>query len=289
MSKGARAFDKDWLEWLRTNVARGCSHAELEGILRGEGFAEAAIRKAFDDVLRAPEPAPIRPAPVAPPRVEPRIPNAKRHPSRDIELYTAEGFLDAAHCADLIVLIRSALRPSTISEPLSGEPDRAFRTSRTCDLVGNDPAIQKLDRKICEALGIDAALAERSQGQLYEAGQQFKPHTDFFKSYELERFSTEHWGQRTWTFMIYLNEPESGGSTNFVDIGLEIAPKRGMAVTWNNLHPSGEGNAKTKHQGSPVLAGTKAIITKWFRMPPAPRAAFASTQFRWTQPAKPLT
>jgi len=78
-----------------------------------------------------------------------------------------------------------------------------------------------------------------SQGQYYELTQEFKPHTDYFEPYELERNSTPTLGQRTWTFMVYLN----------------------------NLKADGTPNYDTLHHGVPVKAGYKAIITKWFRRP----------------------
>jgi len=184
-----------------------------------------------------------------------------------MELYMAEGFLDPIESAALTSIIVANLRQSTVSIAPTDKPDTAFRTSRTCDLVGGQDAVLALDSKICQSLGIDPSLAEPSQGQCYEVGQEFKPHTDFFKGYELGRFSTQNLGQRTWTFMIYLNEPQGGGETRFVDLGIAVKPKLGMAVLWNNLLPSGEPNELTRHQGMPVTAGTKVIITKWFRMP----------------------
>jgi prolyl 4-hydroxylase len=36
-------------------------------------------------------------------------------------------------------------------------------------------------------------------------------------------------------------------------------------VLWNNLRPDGAPNYDTLHQGAPVRAGYKAIVTKWFR------------------------
>ena len=274
----ARPLDKEWLGWLRTNVDRGCSKQELTQILLKAGFDAAAVRGAFDEVRRqARSPA----MPAAKPSID--VPGAKRFESSSIELYTAEGFLAAAECAKLVALIRSRLRPSTISSPPSGEADRQFRTSRTCDLIGESGAVARLDARLCQAMGIDRSLAEPSQGQCYEVGQEFKPHTDFFKAYELETFSTPAWGQRTWTFMIYLNEPEGGGATRFVDIDLTIQPKAGMAVFWNNLLPTGEPNNFTRHQGMPVTAGSKLIITKWFRMAPAAGPAFSSIPVSWTQ------
>jgi len=182
------------------------------------------------------------------------------------ELYVIEDFLDAAECRRVIEIMRGSLRRSTIT--VENEPDKYFRKSRTCDLSFIDvPVVRRLDRMICDTVRIPPALAEPTQGQYYDVGDEFKPHTDYFEAYELERFSTPTLGQRSWTFMLYLNEPEGGGETAFVNLGLSIQPKTGRAVVWNNLTPLGEPNPDTLHQGTPVTAGHKAIITKWFRRP----------------------
>jgi prolyl 4-hydroxylase len=182
------------------------------------------------------------------------------------ELFVAEDFLDAGECRRVIEIMRGSLRRSTIT--LENEPDKYFRRSRTCDLSFIDvPLVRRLDRGICDAMQLPPALAEPTQGQYYDVGDEFKPHTDYFESYELEKFSTPTLGQRTWTFMLYLNEPEGGGETAFVNLGVSIKPKTGRAVIWNNLTPYGEPNPDTIHQGTPVTAGYKAIITKWFRRP----------------------
>jgi len=232
---------QEWKEWVAHNVARGCSIADLFSTLVREGFAPEAAERELN--LR---------------RVA-----LKRFPSDRLELYTAESFLLPEECEELTEIIKRTLRPSTISH--DGTADAAFRTSRTCDLVGGEPAVRALDEKICGAMGIDPALAEPSQGQYYELTQEFKPHTDYFEAYELERNSTPTLGQRTWTFMVYLNDVESGGETAFVNVGLVIPPKQGTAVLWNNLKPDGTPNYDTLHHGTPVKAGHKAIITKWFR------------------------
>ena len=123
----ARQLDKEWLGWLRTNVERGCSKQELAQILLKEGFGEAAVQRAFDDALRRPRglaPAPAKPSI--------NVPGARRFESSSIELYTAEGFLDAAECAKLAALIKSTLRPSTISAPPGRSEER--RVGKECRL-----------------------------------------------------------------------------------------------------------------------------------------------------------
>jgi prolyl 4-hydroxylase len=196
---------------------------------------------------------------------EEKLPGLRRHESALLELYTVDDFLTSKVCEGLVKLIKARLRPSTIS--YAGAPDATFRTSRTCDLKDSNPIVGKLDRDICAAMKIPVSCAEPTQGQYYEVGQEFKPHTDYFETYELGRFSTATLGQRSWTFMVYLNEPQSGGETAFTHIDFAVRPKTGRAVIWNNLGPDGEPNHHTMHQGTPVLAGNKAIITKWFRRP----------------------
>ncbi|HEY3075838.1 MAG TPA: 2OG-Fe(II) oxygenase [Burkholderiales bacterium] len=236
-------FPREWQDWVAHNVQRGCSTTDIFNTLLREGFAPEVAERALN----------IR-------RVA-----LQRFPSERLELYTAAGFLQPQECEELIEIIKDRLRPSTISH--DGTADASFRTSRTCDLVGGEPAVRALDERICGAMGIDPRMSEPSQGQYYEITQQFKPHTDYFEPYELARHSTPTLGQRTWTFMVYLNDVEEGGETAFVNVGLAIPPKAGTAVLWNNLRADGTPNYDTLHHGMPVKAGYKAIITKWFRRP----------------------
>ncbi|MGH6781513.1 MAG: 2OG-Fe(II) oxygenase, partial [Sphingomonadaceae bacterium] len=72
-------------------------------------------------------------------------------------------------------------------------------------------------------------------------------------------------GQRSWTAMIYLNVSEGGGETVFPAAGVTIAPHAGLLLAWNNMGADGAPNLLTLHAGQPVTAGTKYIVTKWFR------------------------
>ncbi len=76
----------------------------------------------------------------------------------------------------------------------------------------------------------EPALAEPTQAQRDDVEDEFKAHTDYFEPYELERFSTPTLGQRSWTFMIYLNEPESGGATSGLSSGKVVAPALALST-----------------------------------------------------------
>lgn len=187
----------------------------------------------------------------------------QRVPTRELELFILRGFLDAATCAALIERIDAKRRPSQISDDVG---IANFRTSETCDLDWDDPAVAEVDRKIAGLLSLDLAASEPLQGQRYTPGQEFRPHTDTFEPSGYDYLvHTRERGQRTWTAMIYLNEPEDGGATRFKTIGKTVHPETGKLLAWNNLLPDGRPNPATLHQGMKVRRGTKYVLTKWFR------------------------
>lgn len=193
-------------------------------------------------------------------------PGVQRVPSPKLTLFLRRGFLDADTCTALIARIDAARRPSTISD---SNGDAYYRTSETCDLDRNDPIVAELDTRICALTGLDPQYGEPMQGQRYAVGQEFKQHTDYFEplGIDYDRFCSVA-GQRTWTVMLYLNEPEAGGATRFRAIDKIVQPETGKLLAWNNRRPDGTPNPSTIHQGMKVRSGVKYVITKWFRERP---------------------
>jgi prolyl 4-hydroxylase len=193
-------------------------------------------------------------------------PGVQRVPTRELELFIIRGFLDPETCRLLMERIDHNRRPSGIADDVGIEN---FRTSETCDLDWRDPVVGEVDKKIADLLGLSLAKSEPMQGQRYAPGQEFKAHTDTFEpgGYDFYVHTAER-GQRTWTAMVYLNEPEDGGATRFKTIGKTVQPETGKLLAWNNLMPDGHPNPATLHQGMKVRRGTKYILTKWFRERP---------------------
>jgi len=187
-------------------------------------------------------------------------------PNPRIEMFTIPAFLSPQLCADLMDLIDTNRRPSTIAD---ANGDNYFRTSETCDLDRSHPAVVETERLLFDLNGIDGVHGEPLQGQRYEVGQEFKAHTDYFEpnGEDFERYCSVA-GQRTWTFMAYLNTVESGGATRFKVIDKMFQPEQGRLVCWNNRRPDGSGNAATLHHAMKVRKGTKYVITKWYRERP---------------------
>lgn len=182
---------------------------------------------------------------------------------RPVQLYIGENFLTAGECRQLCEKTDSGLYPSPLYDK---EKYEGVRTSQSCNLDVYDPVVADIETRIADLLGIDRSWGEPLQGQRYEAGQLFMEHADFF--YVDQPYWAEyepHGGQRTWTAMMYLNEPEKGGATGFAYLDLVVEPKLGRILIWNNMAVDGSPNSWTMHEGQAVEDGVKYIVTKWYR------------------------
>jgi prolyl 4-hydroxylase len=190
-------------------------------------------------------------------------PFVKQAPVKNAQIYLFQNYLTEAECTMLMERIDANRRPSTL---LATHDDPEFRTSESCDLDRFAPEIRAIDERIAGLLGIPPQNGETLQGQRYAPGQQFRAHCDYFHE------SQPYWpamqaqgGQRTWTAMAFLNKVEEGGATWFPRAGMRVNPKPGLLLIWNNMLADGSPNYDTLHEGMRVTAGTKYIVTKWFR------------------------
>ena len=287
-----KKISKDWQDWIKVNIERGCDLEEIREILHKEGFNSKEIKQ-YTDISNTNKKL-VRTAVV--PKKDSFFQRVKllykkyklvrdqlleeaeievnknilpidenfRIETNKVEIYSIDNFLNHEESDELISLIKTRLRPSTIASS-EGTDDQSYRTSKTCDLGNLDNALlEDIDRRICSFLDIDHKFSEVIQGQFYEIGEEFKAHTDFFEKDQMQEYGGAR-GQRTYTFMIYLNDVEEGGETEFLHLKHTFKPKKGTAVAWNNLTENDSVNPNTMHQAHPVLKGNKAVITKWFR------------------------
>ena len=175
-----------------------------------------------------------------------------------------KGFLSKKECQALVEMIEANNVRSSV---VVGGTDRSgvseTRTSSTSNLSPNDETVKSIQQKIADNLGIDIKKGEDLQGQKYQVGQYFKEHNDYFigDAYDKHCLSS---GNRTFTFMIYLNDDFDGGGTSFPKLKKIIKPELGKAVVWQNTI-NGEPQPETMHEGTTITKGIKYIITSWWR------------------------
>ncbi len=265
-------FPPEWQSWIKENRNRGCSEQEIAEILLKEGFDHSLVLNETGIEISGEMGSILKDQVILGRAMELRhywlrddwvaFSGAKEIRGDGMTVYTVDHFLSEEECAEMVSIIQQDNAPSTVTRE---NGDEEFRTSSSADL-GHSPhqLVHSLDYRIARYIGIARSHSEFIQGQLYEVGQQFKLHPDYFDDLDYEDHCLNQ-GQRTWTFMLYLNTPEEGGETEFPDADIKVKPKAGMAVLWNNLDEFGVRNPKAMHRGLPVIAGTKVIITKWFR------------------------
>lgn len=262
------AMDEDLMTFTWVRLRAGVEPHEVRRLLKLKGLADQQVKDLMQEAHdgRRPVEEVSYPA-LANAAIVQRAashPDIQKVPVAKAQLYTWRNFLVPELCDAVVELIDQRLRDSTTADAFA---DPKVRTSRTSDLgqLGHD-LIMQLDELMAEAIGIHWSYSDVTQGQRYDLDQEYKAHYDYFIPGTREhQVFCQFCGQRTWTFMIYLNDVEEGGGTRFRRLEKTIMPEKGKAVIWNNLNPDGTVNPYTIHHGMKVRKGSKYVITKWFR------------------------
>lgn len=190
-------------------------------------------------------------------------PGIYRVPTDKADVFAIGDFLTPAECVRLVAMIDRVARPSELHDTAYVAK---FRTSYSGNFDPWDPFVMSISRRIDDLLGLPSHCGETIQGQRYLPGQEFKPHYDWFH-HDQPYWTRERkrGGQRSWTAMAFLNTVEAGGHTHFTNLHASIEPKPGVLLVWNNARPDGSPNEDTIHAGTPVVSGSKYVLTKWYR------------------------
>ncbi len=270
----------EWRDWIRENLARGCSAQSLVADMVRNRF-EPAFAGAAVHGMQTGMAAPTATEPRAEGYVyeTPRLPPGNRIIAADREVQVAmrveqpalavlDGVLSHEECDELIRRAAAKLQRSTIVDPATGKHETiADRSSEgTFFEINADDFIARLDRRISALMNLPVDHGEGLQILHYGPGGEYKPHFDFFPPGDPgSAVQMATGGQRVSTLVMYLNEVEDGGATIFPELGLSVLPKKGSAVHFEYTNSRGQLDPRTLHGGAPVLRGEKWIVTKWMR------------------------
>jgi prolyl 4-hydroxylase len=206
---------------------------------------------------------------------------------RNPDIITYENLLSSDECRTLIRQATPHLKKSMVKMQVSELPfdlpilneeageskmieviDHSFRTSQSAETpLFSDLSMIKMVMDRCSTLcGLPSHFVEPPQIVRYSPGEYFKHHMDnLFPNGDNFKIA----GQRLYTFFIYLNEPndsETGGETEFKNIGLKVKPKRGMGVLWRNVNlETREDDLQVRHAGLPPDNWIKWGMNVWVR------------------------
>lgn len=177
-----------------------------------------------------------------------------------IALYRS--FLTMAECRYLGDRALPLLAPSIVVDPRSGQQVRdpvRSALSAAFPFVLEDPAIHALNRRIMAATGTLYAQGEPVQVLSYQAGQEYRLHSDCLPPGS---------NQRAQTFLAALTEGFAGGETSFPRIGLTLRLAAGDALHFVNADSQGQPEPLAWHAGLPVTGGRKLLLSKWICQAP---------------------
>ena len=182
-------------------------------------------------------------------------------------IYTIDGFLSEEEVERFMALAQGRLRRARVIDGSGSEFEAARvksdgRTNSSCWVPGYDPLLAGVEERICGMLGVPCRNSERFQVIHYGPGQLYSPHMDTYA----EATDETPGGQRTVTVLLYLNDVDNGGATEFVNVGISVQPRKSRLLCFHNCLPgTNTPDLRLLHTGTAVTAGEKWAVNKWCR------------------------
>jgi hypothetical protein len=97
---------------------------------------------------------------------------------------------------------------------------------------------------------------------------------------------------RTHTAILYVSEPQGGGETAFPALGIQVEPRRGRLLIFEDLLSDGSCDPRTAHESTDVhlnATADKLVIQKWFYLDRAYGEHLRSNDWQEGKPRMPGT
>ncbi len=189
-----------------------------------------------------------------------RLPPPRRPLCEAPRIRFAEAFTTPEVCDWLVDRARGKLKPALMFD--GNRP--AFSASRNnsdfCfDIVEADLVLTLVRERVSALVKLPLFAMEPPQIFHYSVGQEIKPHYDHVRAegrYEAERIAT---------LLLYLNDDYEGGELDFPKVGLRTRGRKGDALYFANVDPSGAPDRQSLHAALPVTHGEKWIFSQWIQ------------------------
>lgn len=180
--------------------------------------------------------------------------------------------LSAEECEEIIRYSEPKLTRSLLDDGLNGKKGSERTSSQAWIKPTEIPCLDKLSKYVSSVTGYPMENQEEWQLLRYYPGEEYKPHydaanpnTEDYEEVKNNEYNMD-WGQRVYTFFIYLNDVPEGGETLFPQLDLKFKPHRGRAILWENLTEDRSiCHTLSEHGGMPVKKGVKWAINVWIR------------------------
>jgi len=178
-------------------------------------------------------------------------------PEDDCEAFTNHTYTDMQVSADA-----GAVQPDGALAPIKSHARTSYNSwcKGACAAM---PAARRLAAAIESITGVEEANSEFLQVLRYRESQYYRHHHDYITSN-----AGMPCGVRIYTMLLYLNDVEEGGETQFDTLNITVKPKKGRAIIWPSVLNDAvtQKDPRTDHQALPVTRGTKYAINAWLHL-----------------------
>jgi prolyl 4-hydroxylase len=181
---------------------------------------------------------------------------------------TMEDCLTQEECDHMIRISKPVMKKSLVSYASKGV-ESAGRTSHNAWIQhGHDEITKSIGEKIAKIVGLPLENAEAFQVIYYDTNAEYRSHYDSWEHNGSEKTlrCMKYGGARLKTALVYLNDVEEGGSTKLNRLDIDVLPKKGKLLLFENTYPGT--NIKhplSEHAGMPVIKGEKYAFNLWFK------------------------
>ena len=198
-------------------------------------------------------------------RLSDRVVKAKSI-AKDPEVVVFENLLTPQECDEIIKMSETKITASEVVDNDTGKNYSSdYRTSSgVMYSKGSTDLLRKLEEITAQVCNWPYENSEGFQVLHYKPGQQYKPHFDYFHEDSAGAVNViGRAGNRVGTLLIYLNDVQEGGGTDFNKRGITVQPKKGSAVFFS-FHDK-QNRELSMHAGLPPVSGDKWVAVNWLR------------------------
>ncbi|RUO41585.1 2OG-Fe(II) oxygenase [Pseudidiomarina aestuarii] len=186
----------------------------------------------------------------------------------DPRVQVVENFFNESEAKHIIQLAENGMERARVSDDKEGSISDA-RTNSLC-WVKHDKSIitSNLADRVAKFIQMPVSHAESFQVIRYGPTQEYRAHFDAYDlSTERGQRCTARGGQRLVTVLGYLNDVEAGGSTAFPHLNINVVPKTGRLLIFDNVYKgTTDIHKQSLHAGTPVVKGIKWAFNLWFHI-----------------------
>jgi len=186
----------------------------------------------------------------------------------DPNIYTVDNFLSPDECSHFINISKNKLKRSLVAGKDKGFVSKG-RSGENCWISHtHDHITKEIANKISSFVGYPLENAENFQIIHYTKSQEYRNHYDAWKFDGSDKSARclLRGGQRMITALVYLNDVISGGDTRFTKLNINVQPRMGRLLVFENcIQGSNIVHKMSEHAGTPVVEGEKYAFNLWFR------------------------